>query len=150
MNTRNRTKFVSTLAAAAMAAIVLTATAASAATYFSDGFNANPGDQNATQLTTTLAVQFNANYANWGITAGPAGHQVDLNPANAAMISGNPENLPNPNNWGAMLLANQVILSNSSFAANNNGQQYTVDFVAGPAVYAAGGQQSATANGNGL
>ena len=113
---------------------------------FTDGFNAAAGNQNNTQGTTTFAVQFGATYDNWGIT-GSSGHQVDLNPDNAGQVSGNPENLPNANNWAAMLLLNQQLLSNANIAANDVGVGYKVDFVAGPADYS-GGQGSA--NGNGL
>jgi|GEM_PF-2021109 len=123
---------------------------AGAATIFMEGFDAVPGDQNNTQGTTTFAVQFDANYVNWTIApGGNVGHQVDLNTANASMVSGNPEILPNPNNWAAMLLLNQVLESNANIAANGSGVQYTVDFLAGPADYA-GGQASSTANSNGL
>ncbi len=138
-----------TVFAVTLVSCISLATQASAVTIYTDGFDTSPGDQNGTQLTTTLAVQFNNTYVNWGVTAGPVAAQVDLNPANAGMISGNPESLPNPNDWAAMLFSNQVLLSNASISANNNGHQYTVDFIAGPANYATD-QGSLTANGNAL
>ena len=121
---------------------------AGAASIFTDGFNAAAGNQNGAQQTTTLAVQFGANYDNWAITTS-VGHQVDLNTANATLVTGTPENLPNPNNWAAMLLLNQVLTSNATIAANTSGVQYSVDFLAGPANYSTN-QWSTTANGNGL
>ena len=148
MNTRNRTRSVLTLVALSAMALLSLGSQAQAASIFTDGFNAVPGNQNNTQGTTTFALQVGANYDNWGITTS-VGHQVDLNTANAGMVTGNPENLPNPNNWAAMLLFNQQLLSNANIAANGSGVQYSVDFFAGPADYA-GGQGSATANGSGL
>ena len=118
---------------------------AGAATIFTDGFNAAAGNQNGAQHTTTLALQVNANYDNW--TASSAGHQVDLNTANAGITVGP---YPNPSNWAAMLLQNQVLTSNATIAANTIGIDYTVDFLAGASVYQAINQRSQTAQSNGL
>lgn len=148
--TRMRTQhtITTTLAAVAVMTLLAAGSSAHAALLYSDGFNAAAGDQNNTQGVTTLAVQVNANYDNWSIV-GVAGHQVDLNTANAGMVTGNPESLPNPNDWAAMLLFNQQLTSTANIGANVAGQSYTVDFSAGPADYS-GGQQSLTSQSNGV
>jgi len=155
MNTRNQTKILFAVAALAMLGVFLASPARAA--IYTDGFNAASANQNNTQHDTTLALQYDpasstTYYDNWTSSVFAQGHSVDLNPDNATLITGSPENLPNPNNWAAMLLFGQVLTSDANIAANTSGQEYTVSFLAGPAGYGPGqySQRSQAAQSNGL
>ncbi len=93
---------------------------------FTDDFNGyNGGNQNALQVTTLLKVSFGGNLPAWTKAGAGAVHAVDQDGAG---------------NYAVMIYRDNVITLASGLAANDAGAVYTVAFLAGPAVFAAGVQ----------
>ena len=113
---------------------------AQAATIFSenfDGITAPGGNFNggpAGQVTTTHDLVFGASLTGWGTAGAGTIHAVDT--ANTW-----PGPTANPSNWGVMIWQDNVITQTSGIAGSNAlGTDYSIDFLAGGAVYEAGSQ----------
>ena len=96
---------------------------------FSEDFDPRNGGSLGTQLNTSLPVSVNNTYLGW--TTSGTSHAVDLDSSAGQ-------------NWAAMFWETHAIVS-SSFAANSLGVIYTVNFDAGPGVWASNGQQTTSA-----
>jgi hypothetical protein len=103
------------------------------------GFNAPPENFNGAQFETLHPVAFGGSIPDWEGAGGGVVHAVDH--ANVFEIT-------LPENPAVMIWQDNVITLDAPIAGSNSaGQNYTVDFVASPAVYQLGAQQTTAADG---
>ncbi|MEX2170082.1 MAG: hypothetical protein WD851_12295 [Pirellulales bacterium] len=132
------------ITSAALFAIVSLVTDSTAqifeATFDGDfGFNAPPGHFNGAQFDTGHPVAFSGSIPDWQGTGGGVVHAVD----HANILTFTP-----PSDPAVMIWQDNVITLDAPIAgSNNSGQNYTIDFLASPAVYQAGVQQTTAADG---
>src|SRR6185503_1662549 len=103
------------------------------AVVFTEDFNGyTDGNQNTTQFETGLKVSFGGNLPGWDKAGDGVVHAVDKDGVG---------------DFAPMLWQNNVITLTTGIGANDALVTYTVEFLAGPAVYAAGSQASAATDG---
>jgi len=141
MNTRNRTRTVSALAALSAIALLSLGSQVQAELIFSENFNSYTGNQNNTQYQTGLKVAYGGNVSGWSKSGAGVMHAVDL-----ANLAGQ----TNPSNWAIMFFQDNVITKTVGIAANDSGTSYEVNFDYGTAVYGAGNSDQRTQTGDGL
>lgn len=125
---------------AALATGLLAATA-QAVPIFSEDFNSISGSLSQTQLSTGLDFGPNINVTGWTAVGGNALHMIDLDETAGT-------------NYAAQLfggisgsLAPNTLTLNTGIAANANGTEYVVDFIADATVGAGNGAASQAADG---
>jgi hypothetical protein len=102
-----------------------------------DGFTAPPANFNGGQYQSGLPVAFGGNLPLWSKSGGNAVHVVNHAPPPGA-----------PADFAPMIWHDNVITLNSAVAGSNvAGKAYRVDFLASPAVYQAGNQQTSATDG---
>ena len=136
-----KTTTISKLFGAALLAGGLMATSAQAALFIEDfnAITAPPGNFNGSpvgQVTTTHDLVFGANLTGWSKSGAGVIHAVDTaNMWTGGSVSNNTQN------WGVMIWQDNVITQTSGIAgSNDNGVQYSIDFLGAGAVYEAAGQ----------
>jgi len=133
MNTRNRARTVSALAALSAIALLSLGSQVHAELIFSENFNLYAGTQNNTQYQTGLEVAYAGNVSGWSKTGAGVIHAVDLDTTAAR-------------NWAIMFYMDNVITKTVGIAANDSGASYEVNFDYGTGVYAGGGQATSAAD----
>lgn len=108
-----------------------------AAAIFAEDFNAYTDfNQNTLQYDTGLYLAHSGNLPGWNKAGGGAVHGVDRDATGLG-----------PSDWAPMIWQDNVLTLIDGIAANDAGIAYSVEFVAGPTVYAAGGQATAATDG---
>jgi hypothetical protein len=101
-------------------------------TIFFENFNDYSGIQNSLQADSGLEVSHSGDVMGWFREGGGTIHAVDLD---------------GEGEFAAMIWQNNVITWDEGIDANAAGGVYTVEFLAGPAVYAASSQQTSDTDG---
>lgn len=114
---------------------------ATAAVLFTENFDTiSGGTFNGGQFESNLDIAVGADLTDWAESGFNVTHIVDHANQNGAVV--------NPRNFGVMIIVDNIITLNAGINGSNvSGQNYMVNFLASPAVYLDGVQQTTASDG---